>query len=187
MLRKCGAANVVGIDLSEGMIALARLEEEAHPLGIEYFAQDAKDLRLEMRFDVVVAAYLLNYAKSPEELTSMCQAIADCLEPGGRFITVNSNPEMDFAGLPSFRRYGFDVEAGGVIVEGSPFTWTFYLERGPLQVENYHFGTEAHEKALRSARFRNIRWHRPRAAVEDVSNWDLFLGNPPIAFLECVK
>ena len=69
LLRLQGATKVVGVDLSKAMIELARAEERKYPLGIEYQVQDARDLRLNEEFDLAIAAYLLNYARSREELT----------------------------------------------------------------------------------------------------------------------
>src|SRR5262245_10173832 len=91
-LRHRGAARVVGVDLSEGMIRLARREEARRPLGITYRVQDARALEGAGDFDLVVAAYLLNYAATKEELQGMCAAIARALRPGGRFVGVNNNP-----------------------------------------------------------------------------------------------
>src|SRR5947209_8532847 len=54
LLRQQGAASVVGVDLSEGMIGLARDEEARHPLGIEYLVGDGKDLHLPAMFDLAV-------------------------------------------------------------------------------------------------------------------------------------
>ena len=96
MLPSLGAAKVVGVDRSEGMIALARDQESEHPLGIEYVVQDCRSLVLPVEFDVATAAYLLNYAQSREELAAMVQSIARCLKPGGRFVTMNSNPDLEF-------------------------------------------------------------------------------------------
>src|SRR3954470_6258387 len=67
-VRRQGAGRVVGVDLSHEMIALARAEEEARPSEIAYLVQDAKSLCVAPEFDVAVAAYLLNYARSREEL-----------------------------------------------------------------------------------------------------------------------
>ena len=60
LLRQNGACQVVGVDLSEGMIELARQQESAHPLGIKYLLGDARNLRLPEQFDLAIAAYLLN-------------------------------------------------------------------------------------------------------------------------------
>jgi toxoflavin synthase len=192
ILRRHGAGRVVGVDLSEGMIALAREEEEARPLGIEYLVRDGRNPGLPGEFDLAVAAYLLNYARDRGELGAMCRGIAAALKPGGRFVTVNTNPALDFAGLPSLREYGLDVEADGELREGSPITWTFYLDDGPLRVENYHLDTAAHEEALRAAGFRQVRWHQPELspsgeAARGRAYWEPFLSHAPVIFIVCVK
>lgn len=64
VIRKRGAARLMGIDLSEGMIELARQQEALQQLGIEYLVRDARELPDTNEFDLVVAAYLLNYART---------------------------------------------------------------------------------------------------------------------------
>jgi 2-polyprenyl-3-methyl-5-hydroxy-6-metoxy-1,4-benzoquinol methylase len=91
-LRRQGAARVVGVDLSRGMIGLAEAEEARLPLGVEYRVGDSRSLEVLAEFDLAFAAYLLNYARTAEELTQMCRAVAGALRPGGRFVTANSNP-----------------------------------------------------------------------------------------------
>jgi toxoflavin synthase len=192
-LRRQGAERVVGVDLSGAMIALARAEEAEHPSGIDYLVQDVSGHTLAAEFDLAVAAYLLNYARDRSELGAMCRGVARCLKPGGRFVTVNSNPALDFGSAPSYRRYGFETGVEGELVEATPITWTFHLEDGSsFRVENYHLGVEAHEEALRAAGFREVRWHRPRVSPQGESpsergHWASFLGHPPVIFLECVK
>jgi ubiquinone/menaquinone biosynthesis C-methylase UbiE len=191
-LRQLGADPVVGIDLSEGMIALARQQEDRQRLGIDYRVGDARALSLPGRFDLVVAAYLLNYAPDREELRAMCRGVAACLKPGGRFVTVNSNPAINFATAPSYRKYGFETRVAGPWREGAPVTWTFFLEDGSFSIENYHLDVACHEEALRSAGFREVRWHRPRLdpagrAAHDAAFWTTLLEHPPITFLECVR
>src|SRR5688500_17235102 len=66
-LKHHGAARVVGVDISERMIALGQAEEMRHPLGVEYVHQDVMEWEPAERFDVVVAAYLLNYAQTADE------------------------------------------------------------------------------------------------------------------------
>jgi len=187
LLRRHGAARVVGVDVSEGMIRLAREAEEVAPLGVEYRVGDALRLDLPETFDLAVAAYLLNYARDADELAAMCRGVARCLRPGGRFVAVNSNPGMDYRRLPSFRRYGFDVHLSGEVRDGTPFTWTFYLDGGPVRVENYHLGVATHEAALRSVGFHDVTWHRPRLAPDAAADgdWSSFLEHPPVVFLEC--
>ena len=63
LLRRRGAEAALGVDLSTGMIELARAEEDADRLGIDYRVADARDLGVAEPFDLAVAAYLLNYAE----------------------------------------------------------------------------------------------------------------------------
>jgi SAM-dependent methyltransferase len=185
-----GATRVVGVDRSEGMIALARAQESAHPLGIEYLVQDIGSLRSPDQFDLAAAAYLLNYARSRDDLRAMAQAIARCLKPGGRFVTVNSNPEIDFRGVATYRRFGFEVRGPGETEEGMPYAWVFHLDDGPVEVENYWLPVAAYEEALWSAGFAQVRWHRPRIspdaeAVHEPGYWRDFLDHPPVVGIEC--
>src|SRR5436190_12533360 len=60
LLRAARAGCVVGVDLSPAMVALARRDEEAAPLGITYQVGDATQIALGRTFDVVFAAYLFN-------------------------------------------------------------------------------------------------------------------------------
>jgi toxoflavin synthase len=192
MIRQRGAARVVGVDLSQGMIDLAGRQEAGHRLGIEYRVGDARDLSMPGEFDVVVAAYLLNYAQDRRELQAMCRGIASCLKPGGRFVTVNCNPLLDFSAAPSYRKYGFETTVGGRFVEGAPITWRFFLDDGSFAIENYHLDASAHEEAFRLAGFREINWHRPRLSPEgarehEIEHWATFMEQPPAIFMECVK
>jgi ubiquinone/menaquinone biosynthesis C-methylase UbiE len=191
-LRQFGAAPVMGVDLSEGMIALARQQEARQGLGIDYRVGDARDLSLPAQFDLVVAAYLLNYAPNRDELRAMCAGIARCLKPGGRFVTVNSNPALDFSTAPSYRQYGFETRVAGRWGEGAPITWTFFLGDSSFSIENYYLDVACHEAALRSAGFQQIRWHRPLLApaskvAYEGEFWTKLLEHPPITFLECVR
>lgn len=192
MLKHRGAARVVGVDLSEGMIALARQAEAQQRLGVEYVVGDARSLEFDGTFDLAVAAWLLNYAHDRAELDAMCAAVARCLKPGGRFVTVNSSPACDFSAAPSYRAYGFETSVIGAFGPGAPITWTFHLEDGPFGIENYFLDLPAHEAALREAGFATVRWHQPRVAPEGEAalgrdHWTTLLENPPFIFIECVK
>jgi toxoflavin synthase len=192
MLRQRGATRVIGVDLSSAMIELARNEEARQPLGIEYRVGDGRDLRSSSDNDLVVAAYLLNYAKDRAELEAMCQGIASCLKPGGRLVTVNSSPQLDFSAAPSYRPYGFETCVRGECGEGSPITWAFFLDDGCFEVENYYLDAAIHDAAFRCAGFREVRWHPPRLSPDAEANpgrafWKTFLEHSPIAFIECVK
>ena len=191
-LRHRGAARVVGVDLSEGMIRLAQEEERRSPLGIEYVVQDANKFDRAEHFDLVVAAYLLNYASTREELAQMCAAVARVLRPGGRLVTVNNNPDQAPEHFDATREFGFVKRAPGELHEGTPIVYTIFLEEGSFDITNYWLSTAMHEECLRAAGLGQIRWHRPqvspqgRIAFGD-DFWDDFLAHPPITFLECSR
>ena len=192
LLRARGASKVRGVDLSAHMVELARAQEAQHSLGIEYLVGDARDLGLPAEHDLAVAAYLLNYARDRSELGAMCRSLVRCLKPGVRFVTVNQSAALDFRSAPSYRAYGFETSAAGEWREGTPITWTFYLDDGPLAIENYHLDVATPEDELRSPGFREVRWHAPRLSPEGESAfgrefWDTFLDQSPITFIECVK
>ncbi|HZI07333.1 MAG TPA: class I SAM-dependent methyltransferase, partial [Archangium sp.] len=56
LLKKWGAAHVVGIDISAEMIRLAQQNEDTQPLGIEYRVADAATLGKIGSFDRVSAS-----------------------------------------------------------------------------------------------------------------------------------
>jgi SAM-dependent methyltransferase len=191
-LRHRGAAKVVGVDLSEGMIQLARHEEARNPLGIEYVVADARKLDGTERFDLVVAAYLLNYASSSEELEEMCAAVARALRPGGRFVTVNNNPEQAPEHFAASRSFGFVKSTPGELHEGSPIIYTIFQDEGSFDITNYWLSTATHEKCLRAAGLREIHWRSPRVSPEGHAAfgedfWAPFLNQPPITFLKCLR
>lgn len=192
MIRRRGAANITGVDLSAGMIDLAQRQEAQDRLGIEYAVGDARELQLGCEFDLVFAAYLLNYARNRGELQAMCDSIARCLKPGGRFVTVNSSPFLHFPSAPSYRKYGFETQAVGEWREGTPVTWTFYLDDGPFSIENYYLDGTIHDEAFRAAGFRDVRWNPPSLSPDAGQHappefWATFMEHPPVAFAVCVK
>jgi ubiquinone/menaquinone biosynthesis C-methylase UbiE len=189
LLRQKGAARVVGVDLSARMVDLARQEEEQRPLGIEYVRQDAKELNLEEEFDLVFAAWLLNYAETKEELLEMCHGIARHLKPGCRFVAINNNP--DYGGTTdAMRKYGFSREATAP-VDGTPVSWTFYLDDGTtVEITNYYLSPSIHAWAFAEAGLRNLRWHPPRVAPDGLAEhgedfWADFLRFKPAVCLDC--
>lgn len=182
-LRRAGASRALGVDRSSAMIELARAEEAARPLGVEYLVGDCAEPIAGGPFDLAVAAYLLNYARDRAELAALCRGVARLLKPAGRFIAVDTNPDLDFGRTSAFRGYGFEVAAPRGTEEGAPILWTFHLESGPLGIENYHLPFEARERALHDAGFSEVSRRAPLA--RDVAGpWAAFLENPPVTFLE---
>lgn len=109
LLKRGGAAEVLGIDVSAAMIAAACEQERHERLGITYQRADATDLRwMEAgRFDRVVAVFLFNYLD--------CGAMQECLQHirrvlrvGGRLVFCIPHPLFPYV-RPAAPPFMFDV------------------------------------------------------------------------------
>lgn len=96
-IKAAGAASVLGIDLSAGMIEQACAEEERAPLGVEYRQGDAAELDdlAEAAFDRVAAVFLFNYVDSGV-MTEVMRRVRRWLAPGGRFVFTVPHPSLPF-------------------------------------------------------------------------------------------
>ena len=193
-LRKAGASEVVGVDISQEMIALALAQETKEPLGIEYRLEDARVPRSSEQFDLCVSNWLLVYAHNCEELGVMCRGLAQRTKPGGRFVTLTVNPELYLmrSHPPDFRKYGVEARLPASAYEGAPLVWTIYLDDSSFEIENYYHPFEAYESALRDAGFRDVAFHHmtlpPDATKgEKRAYWEEFLSHPPGIMIDGIK
>lgn len=187
-LRGAGAGEVVGVDVSPAMIALARQADGA--AGISYYCADAADLPPLGQFDLVTAAYLLHYAGDREELSAMCRNIARALRPGCRFVALNENPACPAEPGGSYVPYGFTKTMEGPPVDGTPIRYRMFAGRDSFTFEARYFSRETYENALRAAGFVSIAWHplAPDAAGLDAMGAGYFaayLAAPPVIGLSC--
>lgn len=94
-----GATSVVGVDISQGMIGIARadLSTTADASKCEFMVADCSkpfDVGAE-QFDLVFAAWLLNYSPDEATMAAVFENISRHLKPGGRLVTVMPHPEED--------------------------------------------------------------------------------------------
>ncbi|WP_099021639.1 class I SAM-dependent methyltransferase [Mycolicibacterium palauense] len=191
LLCRAGAAQVVGLDISERMITLAREQELRDPLGIEYTVADARSIVAQQDYDIVVSAWLLVYAQDRAELAQMCRGLACRVRPGGRFVTVNTNPGV-YGFRPDYRKYGFEVELADQALDGAPIDITLNLAGSSLEVRNYYLPIEAYASAFREAGFHAFAVHIPDLqpvpeAASEGDYWDYLLDNPFLVIMDCVK
>jgi ubiquinone/menaquinone biosynthesis C-methylase UbiE len=191
MFKKMGASRVVGVDLSAKMIELATTAEEGEPLGIEYLVGDARSVHFKASFDVVLAAYLLNYARAEQDLLVMAKAIHRSLKPGGRFVTVNNNPNQQLSSFGNTRKYGFVKSAASELRSGAAIHYTFLQDGEEFVIENYHLDAATHVSVFEDSGFADVHWNAPRLAPtesgERAEYWADFLRDPPIALFACRK
>ncbi|ARV62594.1 SAM-dependent methyltransferase [Nostocales cyanobacterium HT-58-2] len=189
-----GAARVIGVDISEKMIELARQEETREPQDIEYILGDVFELGNIGSFDLVVASYLLNYAQTREQLLKMCQSIFANLKPGGRFITINNNDSQPPESYLNTEKYGFIKSIDSPLMEGTPIKYTHAIPASNQKFTfyNYYLSTATYEWAFGNAGFKEVRWQKPIVSPQGVEEfgqefWQDFLNCVPIVGIECLK
>ena len=182
-LKEANAASIVGVDISFEMILLANKQEIANPIGCEYVLQDVAALSKMGDFDLVTAMYLLNYAKTKEELVAFCKAAFKQLKPGGRFVGMNDNIMNDPKDYGNYRKYGFVKASTPERKEGDPIAYTFFNEDGTeFQFNNYYLTPETYQEAFEEAGFVNFKWEGLRLDPRQEWNsfWNDFMNKPPV-------
>lgn len=194
IVQKRGAARVMGVDISEGMINRARLIEAQRPLNIQYEVGDAIKLKQIDLFDIITAIYLLPHAHTPQDLEDMARSIYNNLKPNGRLVAVTSNPDITAKHLAAPERYDVCVEVEGSISDGAQLVVTYpNVQNGSsIRILNYHWSKATYEKILKEVGFRKIIWHPMRISTEGMkryglSYWKDYLATPHLTVLECYK
>ncbi|GHG08992.1 class I SAM-dependent methyltransferase [Streptomyces zaomyceticus] len=190
-LKRRGAADVFGVDVSGEMIRAAEGIEQAAPLGVRYAVGDVAELpSAEEPFDLATAVMLLNYAESVDEFELMCRRVHESLRSGGEFLMLHQTPDFDFSG-PSPRPYGFLTELTGeeggtgprvritALLEGAPISFTAGLAR-----------REVFETCLAKAGFSEITWVPTEVSPAGIAAygedfWADYRANPAFEMLRC--
>jgi toxoflavin synthase len=190
LFKQHGAAQVVGVDISPEMIRLAQQQEHTEPLGITYQVGDAVTLPPLGSFDLVTAAYLLNYAESKQQMLGMCRSAYDNLVDGGRFVAYTVNPAFTLSKSNS-TKYG--VTMLRQIPDGDRYLCDMeFVTDPPTPYQHPQWSQATHEWAVTAAGFRACAWHPSEVAPEDVlrygeAYWRDFYDNCLVIGLVCQK
>jgi len=107
-----GAARVVGVDVSEEMIALGRERERGLGQGIEYHVGDVVELALpDDAFDLVLGVFVFSYVDTDRMARGFAEA-RRVLAPGGRFVFAVPHPSLAFQ-RPQEPPFYFDTRGAG--------------------------------------------------------------------------
>ncbi|MEU3607557.1 class I SAM-dependent methyltransferase [Streptomyces sp. NPDC035033] len=190
-LKRRGAADVLGVDISSEMIAAARDIEARDPLGLRYEVGDVAELReFDRPFDLALGVQCLNYAGSRAELERMCARIHRSLVPGGAFYVFAQKPDYAFD-CASLETYGFRCEPTGEEIETGPkVRVTALLDPHPISIVGSAPRREVYEDALAAAGFRDVEWLPLRISEEGLRAygeefWADLLAHPPLELLRC--
>jgi ubiquinone/menaquinone biosynthesis C-methylase UbiE len=191
-LRRWGAARVVGVDISEEMVRVARAHEAESPLGIEYVVQDVAALRDLGQFDRAVAVYLLGYAATREQIVQMGRGVARNLKPGARFLTYFVSP--DLSREPGhYRKYGIDFSIDPSVSDGQLMYFSLILgDTVTPKLTNHYWSKPTVTSALEEAGFTDIRWNKPELSPQGIARygaefWADYLRALPGVLLECTR
>lgn len=191
-MKRRGAAEAIGIDLSAEMVALGRRAEDEAPLGCRYEVGDAGTIGQLGAFDLVIAAYLFNYAHDRAELARLCAAAAANLRPGGRLVGVNDYTDDGVTGRRDLGAHGFTKSGPDPWVEGGPITYEFLLPEGrSFAITNFYWRPDTYLAALRDAGFTTAAWHpfdlAPDAPPGASGFWEIFQRALPCAALHASR
>ena len=185
-----GCEDLVGVDISANMVADARASEAARPLGILYHVSDVLDLaKPEKKFDIVVAFFLLNYAKTLDELDRMVHIIGEQLHDSDKshFLSVTVNVR-DGENIVNPGRYpNYRCEAQTPLVDGAPIKNTFINADGSsFSYTNYYFSSATYEQAFKKAGFKHFEWV-PVTVVRNIDFYKEFLKFPDVIGISAHK
>ncbi|WP_030674336.1 class I SAM-dependent methyltransferase [Streptomyces sp. NRRL B-1347] len=189
-VKRRGATEVFGVDISGEMVAVARAFEEREPLGVLYEVGDVSELRpLGRHFDVALAVQLLNYAEDIAAMERMCRNVRRSLKPGGEFFVFAQNPDYRFDG-PSLAKYGFLCEPTGEEIETGPRVRVTALLDPPVSFVGACPRREVYEHCLRTAGFSEVTWVPLKVSDDGVREfgadfWADCFANPPLEMLRC--
>ncbi|KAK5558042.1 hypothetical protein LTR46_004221 [Exophiala xenobiotica] len=207
LLLSWGASRVVGVDISPTMIDAARSQmlppdpessqkpnlafgvgDCTQPLtlttlrhGQSTEAETETETETE-QFDIVLGAWLLNYAGTPAEMTRMFANIASHLKPGGHFVGITPHPAVDldkFAQLfdpekardrDQLAKYGVSVAYTARIpgVYGYRTKVTAHVQPREISFENYHLDRSVYEACAREGGLEgSLEWKDVRLPQTD--------------------
>ncbi|MER7663708.1 class I SAM-dependent methyltransferase [Streptomyces sp. NPDC096193] len=190
-LKRRGAADVLGVDISGEMIRAAEGFEQAQPLGVRYQVGDVADLSpAGERFDLATAVMLLNYADTVAQFEHLCRKVHESLRSGGEFLMLHQTPDYDFSG-PSPRPYGFLTELTGEECGIGPrVRTTALLEEAPITFTSGLAPREVFETCLAKVGFSEITWVPTTVSPAGIAAygdayWADYRANPAFEMLRC--
>jgi SAM-dependent methyltransferase len=167
LLLEWGASRVVGVDISSAMVTAAQkasASKNIPPEKLTFLVGDAmKPLGQSIKdsgpFDIVLGAWLLNYAPSQEDMTSMFRNISSSLRPGGVFVGITPPPAQDLDAFAKStdsdearalaKKFGVRIDYLSPLENGQGYNTRVTGFTSPKEVtfENFHLRRQVYETA----------------------------------------
>ncbi|MBI6549783.1 class I SAM-dependent DNA methyltransferase [Xenorhabdus lircayensis] len=179
-LRHRGASKVIGVDISEKMVELAREKSNQYGDDLEFHVRNVCTMESFGKFDIVVAAWLFNNAESLDDLEAMFRVIADNIKPSGKLIAYTVDPNFQLK-MGNFDIYGVNVLSEEFWNGGFRHSAEF-VTNPPSSFIFYRWSREDYQHALEKARFKNAVWRKPLLLDSDIKSypegfWNTFQNN----------
>lgn len=156
-LKRRGAGDYVGVDLSSEMIAAAKQQESKDRFGIEYHVVNVLEYVPERQFDLCIAVFLFNYLRV-EEMRRVFTTVWSALNDGGEFVFCVPHPFFAFVRTEQAAPFYFAAdelnyfESVNQQLEGE-----IWKRNGdPLHVQCVHKTFSDYFTALKQSGFENI-------------------------------
>ena len=155
-----GATSVVGVDISQTMVDGARQAAKAANVGgkATFLVGDcSRPVVFEGGpFDLVVAAWLLNYAPSRKEMTDMFECIKMNLKEGAVFVGITQPPaedlkrEAELSKSDPWRKYGVSLLYKEEIEDGYKTRVIGHVAAETVEFDDYYLRKSVYEESARA-------------------------------------
>lgn len=156
-LKRRGAGNYVGIDLSANMIDAARAQDEKDGFGIDYRTGDVAEFSPDRQFDLCIAVFLFNYLRR-EAMNQVLATAYAALVPGGALVFSVPHPFFPFVRTEKEPPFYFDSEGKNYFADvDEQFEGSIWKQNGePLPVQCVHKTFADYFDGLREAGFSRL-------------------------------
>jgi 2-polyprenyl-3-methyl-5-hydroxy-6-metoxy-1,4-benzoquinol methylase len=156
-LKRRGAGDYLGVDLSSQMIDAARTQELKDQYGIEYRACDVTQFQPGRQFDLCIAVFLFNYLRV-EEMQRCFSMVHEALQPQGQFIFSVPHPFFPFVRTEQSPPFYFASTGRNYFADvNEKFEGEIWKRSGePLHVQCVHKTFSDYFACLRQAGFSSM-------------------------------
>ncbi|OTA16513.1 type 11 methyltransferase [Xenorhabdus vietnamensis] len=175
-----GASKVVGVDISDKMIEIARNKSQQYNDGIEFHLRNVCEMESFGKFDLIVAAWLFCHAESLEDLKAMFRVVAEHLKPSGKLIAYTYEPDYRLA-KGNYENYQIKILSEEPVKDTTLLKAEF-LTTPPSPFTMYRWSREQYADAINEAGLKQFSWHKPMLLESDIAGyppgfWDDYQRN----------
>ncbi|MGN7611400.1 class I SAM-dependent methyltransferase [Magnetococcales bacterium HHB-1] len=192
-LKRWGAKPIVGVDVSQKMIDLAKEKVPPGDDTIQYLCHDVLTLGEIGQFDLVLMPFLLSLAKTADMHKRMCQVAYQNLKKGGMLIIADDNVFQSPATFDKTKKFGYQKKMiGDSLTPGASIRFTISTETQEITIDETYLPRKTWMQSFTQAGFKEITWHPPIIAPEGIEKygadyWTDYVDTPFCLFATMIK